>query len=773
MAKYRITSPDGASFEITAPDTASEAEVKAYAQKSLAGAGTSKMPSADTSFIRPGGYSQEDVETHYKDATRDGEPGVVRRMLDAGTLGAADEILAGAGAPIEWVTERMRGRDPSMGEAYAKGLAVQRRLRDTARKNTDGYGMAVDLAGGMLMAPAAGAAAVAGQAASLGQMAVQGAKIGAPIGAAQAIASSDGEVGDRLAAAPAGAMFGGIGGAVLAPVLPGAIDAAGRGARAVSGRVQGMLGRTPQNTAASQAAAQDFADIGVAGSDVFGPAVAAAPWQRATAESLTGSMGGSALRAGVTRSEAAIEQRLADALRRSGAPPTAEQAGAMVQDLARRPTTGRRLPDDLSEMPFADLARHSGLNPVPDPMGRNAGATTMDMTGSRNIIGHPTTFPDQFAAAYGVLDRMVPSTIRGRVGTPGSGLVPADNTYRMLDEYRGALRSRGLVKGDDRSADIFRSPASADIERYVRGKLPNEVADTIYGRGMISMHDIKDMRGEVRRMVTAPPGDRTPDEAFLKRFEGALSNDMHGLLRRRGRADASNTMSLIDRQYANHQEAVVGPLLAKVFGPNITGETAMRNLVAAAEGRDTRLLRAFYTAARREGRSEAATATVLSHLSRDGITGFAEGVRRLPPESRAVMFGGQSSPLGQSVDKFVRVIDRLQPYLAAREASKAGIDMSRVPNMLAMASPLAGFQTFFAAIGGQVGIARFMSSPRYVDWLTRAVQIRQGGSNAAWTSHVARLRAIAGTNDAVGRAVLESAGELLRPVHASPQEVDQ
>lgn len=44
MAKYRVTSPDGGTFEITAPDGASEADVLAYAQKSFSSA---KMPKVD------------------------------------------------------------------------------------------------------------------------------------------------------------------------------------------------------------------------------------------------------------------------------------------------------------------------------------------------------------------------------------------------------------------------------------------------------------------------------------------------------------------------------------------------------------------------------------------------------------------------------------------------------------------------------------------------------------------------------------------------------
>ena len=36
MAKYRVNAPDGSVFEVSAPDTASEAEVMAYAQAEFA-----------------------------------------------------------------------------------------------------------------------------------------------------------------------------------------------------------------------------------------------------------------------------------------------------------------------------------------------------------------------------------------------------------------------------------------------------------------------------------------------------------------------------------------------------------------------------------------------------------------------------------------------------------------------------------------------------------------------------------------------------------------
>ena len=50
MAKYRITSPEGEKFEISAPDNASPDEVMAYARKQFA----SRETPSDTSVLLSG-----------------------------------------------------------------------------------------------------------------------------------------------------------------------------------------------------------------------------------------------------------------------------------------------------------------------------------------------------------------------------------------------------------------------------------------------------------------------------------------------------------------------------------------------------------------------------------------------------------------------------------------------------------------------------------------------------------------------------------------------
>lgn len=57
MAKYRVTSPDGATFEVTAPDSATEAEVMAYAQGEFA----KQLPSISKPAVVSAGEAIRDV----------------------------------------------------------------------------------------------------------------------------------------------------------------------------------------------------------------------------------------------------------------------------------------------------------------------------------------------------------------------------------------------------------------------------------------------------------------------------------------------------------------------------------------------------------------------------------------------------------------------------------------------------------------------------------------------------------------------------------------
>jgi hypothetical protein len=107
MAKYEISGPDGAVFEVEAPDAASEAEVLAFAQAQM---GQSKTE----------GYDR---------GRKEGNP-IVRgltNVFQGPTFGFGDEIIGGVGGALKTLTN-----DKSLGENY-------RSTRDFARGVQDQY----------------------------------------------------------------------------------------------------------------------------------------------------------------------------------------------------------------------------------------------------------------------------------------------------------------------------------------------------------------------------------------------------------------------------------------------------------------------------------------------------------------------------------------------------------------------------------------------------------------------------------------------------------
>lgn len=94
MAKYRITAPDGSNYEVTAPDTASESEVLAYAQKNFSQNITSTAPTKPRTFTQ--------------DATA-----AVRDLLAGGVRGAGS-IGATILAPVDMTKDAIAGKGLSL-----------------------------------------------------------------------------------------------------------------------------------------------------------------------------------------------------------------------------------------------------------------------------------------------------------------------------------------------------------------------------------------------------------------------------------------------------------------------------------------------------------------------------------------------------------------------------------------------------------------------------------------------------------------------------------
>lgn len=249
MAKYRITSPDGQSYEITAPDDATEEQVMAYAQQQFGRRGTDA----------PQAKGEKAVEQRkWEESMRPDDPGAMM----SGLIGAGrtvDQIVDGMkqlyfGAKSKFET-------PGLSDLVLGGTESQRKLKELETEQAEKSRLyqplrdqhpimtAVGEAAPAMVIPAGGGATLASTAARL-------AAAGAIPGALEY--GSAGERAGRAAGGAAGAVTGGI-------VLPAAVRAVGKAVPAIGRTAKALIepmteggrtaiaGRTLRNAAGDSA----------------------------------------------------------------------------------------------------------------------------------------------------------------------------------------------------------------------------------------------------------------------------------------------------------------------------------------------------------------------------------------------------------------------------------------------------------------------------------------------------------------------------------------
>lgn len=232
MAKYRITAPDGGTYEITAPDDASQEQVLAYAQSNYQKPAPKQEPAKDKGVMQGIGNAA------------------------AGLLRGAGSIGATLLAPV----------DIASGALHGKGLSLDanRQRRADMDSALQGLGAQPDswmYKGGKIGGEILGTAGAGGV---LGNVA---ARLGASTPVVQAITSSGFSAGGRTGLAgmatraAGGALTGGVTaaavnpedaatGAALGAALPIAVQGAGKVAGAIGRGVRNM--RAPVETKAAQ-----------------------------------------------------------------------------------------------------------------------------------------------------------------------------------------------------------------------------------------------------------------------------------------------------------------------------------------------------------------------------------------------------------------------------------------------------------------------------------------------------------------------------------------
>ncbi len=230
MPKYRITGPDGGTYEVSAPEGASESDVMAYAQANY-------KPKADfsgvTSSVRSTAPSPEQADEDSRiragavsDSSLDNfRAGVGKSLVDS----YEGVKMLGTDAARYFVEEGLGMQAPGLRGSLDQQMAntADRRQRDAALMDTKaGFGGNVAGTVAQLVGPGIAARTTAAGAALLPRTIAGNALQGAALGGAQPVSSRDERAGNMALGA-----VGGAGGAVLGNTIG---RAAGRAKDAIS-----------------------------------------------------------------------------------------------------------------------------------------------------------------------------------------------------------------------------------------------------------------------------------------------------------------------------------------------------------------------------------------------------------------------------------------------------------------------------------------------------------------------------------------------------------
>lgn len=241
MAKYRITGPDGATYEVNAPDDATEQDVMSYVQANAA-----KTPPPDTrgALERAGSV--------------DNPFGAVLKAPDMFFRGATGTGTDYVEAGMEYLLDRVPGLSSGQPRTFSQVLGDVGRKYQTQRDKSYGVGTGMEIAGAVtspiIRGLSSGIKAIPGVSSlpRYGQYILEGAGIGGALGLPMARGAEGGLPTARDVAATSGetSLVGGVMGAAF----PAALEGGAAIGRALGRSARPILDQLPyrQNTAAGR-----------------------------------------------------------------------------------------------------------------------------------------------------------------------------------------------------------------------------------------------------------------------------------------------------------------------------------------------------------------------------------------------------------------------------------------------------------------------------------------------------------------------------------------
>lgn len=405
-----------------------------------------------------------------------------------------------------------------------------------------------------------------------------------------------------------------------------------------------------------------------------------------------------------------------------------------------------------------------------------------------------TSFKTKAGALYELAWRGLPEDMRAgraKVVQPRftGGLTNTKATLMEVAERNMSLINKGR-------AAKAKTAAEGDIDGVAMpvtgGLLGAAIKDVLTTRNANRpLQAMRDLRSELRRLASGM-GDtekNTLKSADLDRIQSAITQDMVALLARNAdeyakagdMATALNIRQSIRRFQQSDTFYRVGQQRIEQIEKLIDAkspEEVGRKLFAAATARgkgDIQKLIAVQRTLRPEEWNDY-VAGVIRHMGEPvasargiareqgfSVQSFLTKYQGMEPQARHVLFRSRVSPeLAQALDDLAATAGRMAEFEATANTSRTAT------NAIAMAAAAGGAQQLIAnweaallSFGGTYAVSKFLSSPLYVRWLTRAVRIQSDprlSGGRAWKQHVQQLAAMAEGDPEIGLVIMKALG---------------
>jgi hypothetical protein len=305
-------------------------------------------------------------------------------------------------------------------------------------------------------------------------------------------------------------------------------------------------------------------------------------------------------------------------------------------------------------------------------------------------------------------------------------------------------------------------PVDKKLSYPVRGGVPGQIVeDIIEGRWRGNLQSMRDVRSNFRRLASgiSDTERNTLTLSDMRRIQSAMTQDMIGVLERNvkhyeGIGDTATAArvrrSIHDFRRADQfTKASAGRLetIEKLYGAQSAeslGKSVLSDAMGGRKGGNLERLTALRRSLRDDEWDDIASG-VIRELGRPmgsvrgaaeeagfSVNSFTTQWNNMSPEGKAVLFKNpRTKELGVALDKFARVADRMANFEALANTSRSGTNMLGVTGLASILTAaqqaLTGnLQTAGAAASvgaGMYAFGRFMTSPAYVRWLTRATEL--------------------------------------------------